>query len=129
MLSVSCDLSVIRDSLQKGACGYASKEISKQELLHAITTVARGEIFLDQTALQEVVGLLVKKTPKSLLTRRELEVSQLYVVGKQIKEIAAELYISEDTVESHIKNIRAKTDASSRYEVAEYLKKNGLADE
>lgn len=129
MLSVSCDLSVIRESLQKGATGYVSKEVSKQELLRAIQEVARGAYFLDQTAMQEVIGLLVKKMPKSLLTRREIEVAKLYMVGKQIKEIAGDLYISEDTVESHIKNIRAKTGASSRYEVAEYLKKLGLADE
>ena len=63
LLSVSCDLSVIRDALQKGALGYASKEISKVELLRAIHAVAQGDYFLDQTALREVIGSLVKKHP------------------------------------------------------------------
>jgi DNA-binding NarL/FixJ family response regulator len=123
MLSVSCELPVIRESLQKGALGYASKEISTTELLRAIRTVARGEYFLDQTALRETVGGLVRRIPRSVLTRREGEVAALYVKGLQIREIAASLFISEDTVESHIKNIRSKTGAGSRYEVAEYLKR------
>lgn len=126
LLSVSCDLSVIRDALQKGALGYASKEISKVELLRAIHAVAQGDYFLDQTALREVIGSLVKKHPKTILTRRELEVAQQYVKGRQIREIASSLFISEDTVESHIKNIRSKTGAASRYEVAGYLKKQGI---
>lgn len=126
MLSVSCDMAVIRESLQKGALGYASKEISKSELLRAIQAVARREYYLDQATLREVIGSLLKKMPKTVLTRRELEVAQQYVIGRQIREIASGLFISEDTVESHIKNIRAKTGASSRYEVAEYLKRCGV---
>lgn len=129
ILSVSCELSVIRDSLQKGAMGYTSKESNKAELIRAIETVAGGGYFLDQTALREIIGSLVKKTPKSILTRREIDVAQLYGKGRQIREIGSSLYISEDTVESHIKNIRAKTGAASRYEVAEYLRKLGIWEE
>ena len=125
MLSVSCDLSVIRDSLQKGALGYVSKEISKAELLRAIQTVAAGDYFLDQTALREIIGAMVKKQPKTVLTRRELEVAKPYAKGLSVRDIAASLFISEDTAESHIKNLRSKTGAASRYEVAEYLRKIG----
>ncbi len=125
MLSVSCDLSVIRESLQKGALGYVSKEISKAELLRAIRTVAAGDYFVDQTALREIIGAMVKKHPKTILTRRELEVAKPYAKGLSIRDIASALFISEDTAESHIKNLRSKTGASSRYEVAEYLRKIG----
>lgn len=123
MLSVSCELPIIRETLQKGALGYASKEISKRELLQAIQAVARREYFLDQTAMREVIGSLLKKTHQSILTRREREVAALYAKGQSIREMAASLYISEDTVESHIKNIRSKTGAGSRYDVGEFLKK------
>lgn len=125
MLSVSDDLSVIRESLQKGALGYVSKETSKSELLRAIRTVADGGYFLDQTALREIIGAIVKKYPKSVLTRRELEVAELYADDLPVRDIAKTLYISEDTVESHIKNLRSKTGASRRAEVREYLKKIG----
>lgn len=125
MLSVSAELSVIKDALQKGALGYATKDCGKVELLQAIRAVAAGQVFLDQTALKEVVAILTRKNQNSIFTKRETEVALLYAKGKQIREIARDLFISEDTVESHIKNIRAKTNAGSRYEVAEYLKKIG----
>lgn len=130
MLSVSREIAVIRETLQKGARGYASKEISKAELLRGIRAVASGNYFLDQTALSEVIRyILPSKTLKASLTPRELEVAVPYTRGKTIREIAASLFISEDTVESHIKNLRSKTGAGSRFEVAEWLKKNGLPEE
>ncbi len=137
MLSVSCEIAVIRQAFQNGARGYASKDIGKSELLHGIHTVARGAHFLDQSSMLEVIGFLCSSVPGSVgkpgtgkapITPREMEVSPLYVKGKSVKEIAELLFISEDTVESHIKNIRSKTGASSRYEVGEWLKKNGLWD-
>jgi DNA-binding NarL/FixJ family response regulator len=135
MLSVSCEITVIRQALQNGARGYASKDIGKAELLYGIKTVAQGAYFLDQTALLEVKGFLCSShqhigskssAGKSPITPREMEVAPLYVKGKSVKEIAETLFISEDTVESHIKNIRSKTGAASRYEVGEWLKKNEL---
>jgi DNA-binding NarL/FixJ family response regulator len=135
MLSVSCEIAVIRQAFQNGARGYASKDIGKAELLYGIHTVARGGHFLDQTSMLEVIGFLCSSLQsgggkssmgKAPITPREMEVSPLYVKGKSVKEIAEMLFISEDTVESHIKNIRSKTGATSRYEVGEWLKKNEL---
>jgi len=133
LLSVSCEMTVIRDALQKGARGYASKDISKGELLRGIRAVAQGEYFLDQTSMKETIQFITSaqpqlqpKPPKSLLTPRELDVAQPYAMGKSVREIAETLFISEDTVESHIKNIRSKTNATSRYEAGEWLKKNEL---
>ncbi|MBK8194614.1 MAG: response regulator transcription factor [Lewinellaceae bacterium] len=130
MLSVSCEITFIRETLQKGARGYASKEVNKAELLRGIRAVADGEYFLDQSSLGEVIrALLPAKSSGSSLTPREGEVALPYAKGKTIREIASSLFISEDTVESHIKNLRSKTGASSRFEVAEWLKKNGLWEE
>jgi DNA-binding NarL/FixJ family response regulator len=133
LLSVSCEMTVIRDALQKGAQGYASKDISKSELLRGIQAIARGERFLDQTALAEIFQYIIAMPPalqgkpaKSLLTPREQEVAAPYARGKSVREMAEALFISEDTVESHIKNIRSKTGATSRYEVGEWLKKHEL---
>jgi len=131
LLSVSCEITVIRDALQKGARGYASKDISKAELLRGIRAVAQGEFFLDQTALAELIQFLASsrhaaqlKNTKSLLTPRELEVAIPYSKGKSVREMAEMMFISEDTVESHIKNIRSKLGANSRYDVGEWMKKN-----
>lgn len=132
MLSVHCETATIREAFGKGARGYASKDIGKIELLRGIRAVAEGEYFLDQTALSEVINSLIvppSKPPRGMITPRELEVAKLYVKGKTVKEIAATLFISEDTVESHIKNIRSKTGCTSRFEAGEWLKKNGLWEE
>lgn len=131
MLSVSEEIAVIRETMQKGARGYTSKEIGKVELLRGIRAVAAGEYFLDQTALGKVVAWLTggKGKPGCLLTDRELEVAKLYSKGPKIREIAQSLFISEDTVESHIKNIRSKTGAASRYEVAEFIQRHCLSEE
>lgn len=129
MLSVSCDMSVIRESLQKGALGYVSKEISKNELIQAIQSVSNGHYYLDKSSLSELIRAVVQtpvKQPKSVLTPREVEVARLYAKGPSIREISSTLFISEDTVESHIKNIRAKTGATSRYDVGEFLKQHDL---
>jgi DNA-binding NarL/FixJ family response regulator len=132
MLSVSHELATIREALSKGAKGYASKDIGKAELLRGIRAVANGEFFLDQTTLGEVIRSVIipgRKISQGILTQREVEVARLYAKGKSIKEIAGALFISEDTVESHVKNIRSKTGCASRYEVGEWLKKNGLYEE
>ncbi len=129
MLSVDYGIAFIREALAKGAKGYASKEISKAELLQGIRTVAEGKYFLDQKSLREVIHASIipgPKAPRGLLTPRELEVACPYAMGKSTKEMASTLFISEDTVESHVKNIRSKTGCDSRFCVEEWLKKNGL---
>jgi DNA-binding NarL/FixJ family response regulator len=129
MLSVSTEAAVIRDSLQKGALGYISKEIGKNELLQAISAVAKGHFFFDQSTLQTLVQALLQphqKPGKPPLTPRELEVALLYAKGSSVRDIGQGLFISEDTVESHIKNLRAKSGATNRYEVGEFLKQHGL---
>lgn len=129
MLSVSHDIATIRNSLAKGAKGYATKEVNKNELLRGIRAVAGGEKFLDQTSLKVVIDTCVipgPKAPRSLLTPRELDVACPYAKGKSTRDMAAMLFISEDTVESHVKNIRSKTGCDSRFCVEEWLKKNNL---
>lgn len=129
MLSVDYGIAFIREALAKGAKGYASKDIDKTELLQGIRTVAEGKYFLDQASLGEVISASIipgPKPPRGLLTRRELEVACLYAKGKAAKEMAATLFISEDTVESHVKNIRSKTGCDSRFCVEEWLKKSSL---
>lgn len=133
MLSVSKEVSVIRETLKKGARGYMSKEVNKAELLTGIRSVASGAYFLDQTALVEIIRFVQGGSSRSVLpggpTPRELEVACYYAKGRTVKQIAASLFISEDTVESHIKNLRSKTDSASRFEVGEWMKRNGFWEE
>lgn len=129
MLSAHDDITYIREALSKGAKGYATKNIKTKELMRGIQVMAEGGYFLDQLALCEVIrSLFPTKQPKSILTRRELEVACLYAKGKSTREIGKALFISTDTVESHTSNIRSKTECRSRFEVEEWLKKNDFWD-
>jgi len=129
MLSVSCEIAVLRQALQNGARGYASKEIGKAELLQGIQAVANGALFLDQTSLREVTGFLCSSLQhpvakhgvgKAPITPREMEVAPLYVKGKSVKEIADMLFISEDTVKTHRKHLMTKLNVRSSAGLVKY---------
>lgn len=105
--------SVIKNMLRSGASGYVLKNAGSAEVLEAIRTVAKGEIYLSNQANQVLVdGLTNQSKPKSgfvpELTRREKQVLSLIADEQTTPEIAEALFISENTVESHRKNLLHK---------------------
>ena len=101
---------VIRDMIDNGAMGYVLKNASKQEILHAITTVRLGKTFLSFEAGQSLLET-ADSTPE--ITRREKEVLQLIAEGLTNAEIAAKLFISVPTVNAHRKSLIEKFDAAN----------------
>lgn len=101
---------VIRDMIDNGAMGYVLKNATKQEILHAITTVRLGKTFLSFEAGQ---SLLETADAAPEITRREKEVLQLIAEGLTNAEIAAKLFISVPTVNAHRKSLIEKFDASN----------------
>ena len=102
--------SYISKMMENGASGYVLKNASKEELLHAIDTAAKGKEFLSF----EVSGMLRKNEQKEiLLTRREKEVLELIGEGLTNGEIAEKLFVSITTVISHRKNILEKFNVSN----------------
>jgi NarL family two-component system response regulator LiaR len=104
----------IQTALKQGACGYIPKTKSKTELLTAIDTVLRGEVY--------ITGEHAVKLSKTLgtygqFTKREIEVLNLIKQSKTNREIAKILYISIRTVENHISNIYFKTGCGNRQEL------------
>ena len=101
----------IQSALDMGAEGYISKAGSKTELLQAIDTVLRGEIYISGEHSAKVMksyGLY------SLFTKREIEILSLIKSGKSNKHIADELCLSIRTVENHISNIHYKSGIKDR---------------
>lgn len=118
VLSMQDDPSYVREAFAGGASGYLLKEAADSELVAAIRTVAGGG-----TYLQPEVGakLLVAGEPQaSTLTRRETEVLRLIALGHTSAEIAASLYLSVRTVETHRSNIHAKLRVSRRADLVRY---------
>lgn len=110
-LSTFSERSYILRMLDNGASGYLIKSASAQEIENALRTVLDGKLYLSlamEHMLQPSTTLQAGSLPA--LTRREKEVLQLIANGKTNTQIAAELFISPLTVDSHRKNLLTKLD-------------------
>ena len=104
-LSTFNQLSFISKMMDNGASGYLLKNASKQELMDAIYHVAKGDVYLSD----EAASTLQNTTSAApVITRREKEVLELIADGLTNAEIAAKLFISVTTVDSHRKNLLTK---------------------
>lgn len=97
-------------SLAAGARGYLLKDASREELAAAIRKVVAGESLLDPQVAQTVS----QGRNEEGLTARELEVLRLMAEQKSNAQIAAALFVSENTVKTHVSNILAKLGCSDR---------------
>ena len=95
-------------SLQAGASGYMLKDATREELADAIRTVAAGESLLDP----EWVRTKPSEVPS--LTARERDVLRLMADGRNNAEIAHSLFVSENTVKTHVSNILVKLGCRDR---------------
>ncbi len=112
-------------ALQAGASGYLLKDTPSDQIASAIRTVYGGNTLLSPAAIAKIVGQLNSGRAvsrqldlKKVLTNRELEVLKLIGEGKNNKEIAGLLNITEGTVKNHITHIFAQIGARDRVEAA-----------
>ena len=137
MLTVSDEEDDLYDAVKAGARGYLLKEISIDEVADAIRAVAAGQSLISPSMasklLTEFTNLARKadekpQVPCPRLTDRELEVLKLVAQGMSNREIAGELYISENTVKNHVRNILEKLHLHSRMEAVVYAVREKLLD-
>jgi len=108
----------VHEALLAGASGFILKRARKEELAHAVRTVAAGESLLFPEAIRRLVsarppGGSHARAAKTL-TRREAEVLRLIATGLSNQDIAAALVISLETVKTHVGNIFGKLGAGNR---------------
>jgi DNA-binding NarL/FixJ family response regulator len=103
--------SLLGRGLESGARGYILKEAPHQTLLRAIEKVAAGEGYVDPALMP---SFLNGKDRDEMLTGREREILQLLADGMSNADVAARLFISQETVKSHVRHILAKLEASTR---------------
>ncbi len=122
ILSTYDNPTYIARSVALGAAGYLLKGCTKDELLHAIRTAAKGESAWTREELRRVTGALA--TPRLTadvevpLTQRESEVLRQLAYGLTNKEIAQALHISYETVKEHVQHILRKIGVSDRTQAA-----------
>ncbi len=119
-----------------GATGYLLKKAEPEELVHAIINIAQGGVIISplmaNKLLTEFKDLTAGVERESIekadakLSPREGEVLQLVAHGATNKEIGDSLFISENTVKTHLKNIMDKLHLANRSQAAAYAIKRGL---
>lgn len=110
-LSTFNQQSFIQKMMSAGASGYVLKNVSQQELMEAIETVAKGKTFLSDEAAAILHTDDAGAAP--IITRREKEVLELLADGLTNNEIAEKLFVSAATVDSHRKSLIAKLNAKN----------------
>jgi len=112
----------IRSALQAGACGYMFKHMAPSELVEVIRQVKAGKKSVPPT----VAVQLAEHINDVALTAREIEVLAHLPGGNRNSEIGAKLFISEDTVKRHMKNIMEKLNARDRTQAMTIAIRRGI---
>lgn len=127
VLTVYDNVDTIFDALKAGATGYLLKSTPAQKILEAIADVQHGGSPISSQIARKIIETFTirEKTNEYFqnLSRREQELLEQLSKGYRYKEIADKLFISIETVRTHIRNIYEKLQVNSR---AEALKKTGL---
>jgi DNA-binding NarL/FixJ family response regulator len=103
------------DLVAAGIEGYVLKQIEPSELVRAIHAVVHGEAYLHPDVMKKVLARMQPQQSSSIsLTPRELEILQWMASPNTYKQIAGQLYVSEETIRSHAKNILEKMNQPNR---------------
>jgi DNA-binding NarL/FixJ family response regulator len=137
MLTISDEEADLYDAIKAGASGYLLKEISIDEVADAIRSVWAGQSRISPSMAAKLLTEFAamskraeerQQLPAPRLTDREMEVLKLVAQGLNNRDIAKELFISENTVKNHIRNILEKLHLHSRMEAVVYAVREKLLE-
>ena len=137
MLTVSDEEDDLYEAIKAGANGYLLKEISVEEVAEAIRAVVQGQSLISPSMASKLLNefnSLAKKAeerqqyPAPALTSRELEVLKLVAQGMSNRDVAEALFIAENTVKNHVRNILEKLQLHSRMEAVVYAVREKILD-
>jgi two-component system response regulator NreC len=127
VLTMQDDPEFAREALRAGALGYVLKEAADSELVHAIRLAAEGRTYLNpELGARIAAEPAARPGPPDGLTDREVEVLRMIAGGHSNGEIAAELFLSVRTIESHRAHIQQKTRRTTRAELVSYAREHNL---
>jgi DNA-binding NarL/FixJ family response regulator len=121
-------------ALQAGALGYLTKDAEPRQIRGAVRTAAQGNVVLDPQVHTQLLAAAGRGRPAAAspsplpdgLTPREAEVLRLVAAGLTNAEIAARLVVSEATVKTHVNNLYAKAQVTSRSQAVIYAHRHGM---
>ncbi|QAY61522.1 response regulator transcription factor [Microbacterium protaetiae] len=126
----------VYDALQAGASGFLLKDALPEELVTAVRVVASGDALLAPRVTRRLIAQFATQKPRTTrastalndLTDREREVLQLIGEGRSNTEIAAELFIAEQTVKTHVGKVLGKIGARDRVQAVIFAYDTGLVE-
>lgn len=131
VLSMQDDPRYVREAFEAGASGYVLKEAADTEVVDAVRAVAGGERYVHPALGARLIAAESeerKRAASDPLSEREREVLRLLALGHTNQEIAAQLYISVRTAETHRAHIMRKLELSTRAELVRYAIAAGLLE-
>jgi DNA-binding NarL/FixJ family response regulator len=123
------------EALRAGASGFLLKDVPAEELVQAIRVVADGAAMLAPSITRRLLDMYATRLPSGdeapspalgALTEREMEVLRLVAKGLSNAEIAAELFVSETTVKTHVGHVLTKLGLRDRVQAAVFAYESGL---
>ncbi len=109
----SSEIELLISGLDSGARGYALKEGTQAELVNALQTVAEGGTYVDPRLHPALLSRKATNTQKGL-SKREREIMDLLAQGLTGEQVAAQLFLSPETIKTHIRNAMNKLEANTR---------------
>ena len=135
MLTVSDEEADLYEAVKSGAAGYLLKDSSIEEVAQAVRVVNEGQSLISPSMAVKLIDEFKQMSkpereqgPTLRLTERELEVLRLVAKGLNNREVAKQLFISENTVKNHVRNILEKLQLHSRMEAVMYAMREKLLD-
>lgn len=135
MLTVSDEEADLYEAVKGGAAGYLLKDSSIEEVAQGVRVVAEGQSLISPSMAVKLIDEFKQmsqpdrnQSPGIRLTERELEVLRLVATGMNNREIAKQLFISENTVKNHVRNMLEKLQLHSRMEAVMYAVKEKLLE-
>jgi two-component system NarL family response regulator len=138
MLTMSDEESDLYEAVKAGANGYLLKDVPGEEIADGVRAVYHGDSLISPSMASKLLAEFAQMSRRQgdrplpvgapRLTDRELEVLRLVARGMANKEIAHELFISENTVKNHVRNILEKLQLHSRMEAAMYAVRENLLE-
>lgn len=121
------------EAVEAGASGFLRKTEGVDEVLSTVKSAAAGEILIDQTELARLLPQVAREREERReahlllghLTEREREILQFLSEGRRNEEIAAKLFISPQTVQTHVRNILTKLGVHSKLEAVVFGLRHG----
>jgi len=128
VLTVHDEEELVLDAVKAGASGYVLKDAPADELVRAIERVAAGGRHFDEVVVKAFLHERQRANDLDLLTARELEILRMVAAGATNREVGEHMFLSVDTVKSHLETIYRKLGVSDRAHAVAVAMRKGLLE-